>query len=71
MVNLEVTDALIFRGSGSGRYAVHRSSVVVVRKDHKSMYAIRSERWLQKKFGSPLKLDGLDWSTVWGGHGQH
>jgi hypothetical protein len=52
-VNLEVTDALIFRGSRSGRYAVHRSSVVVVSKHHKSMYAIRSESGLEKKFGSP------------------
>jgi hypothetical protein len=48
LVNLEVTDALIFRGSGSVRYVVDRSSVDVVSKHHKSMYAICSESGYKK-----------------------
>ncbi len=48
MLNLEVTDALIFRGSGSLRYVVDRSSVAGVSKHHKSMYAICSESGCKK-----------------------
>ncbi len=48
MVNLEVTDALIFRGSRSVCYMVDRSSVDVVSKHHKSMYAICSESGCKK-----------------------
>ncbi len=48
MVNLEVIDALIFRGSGSVRYEVDRSSVDVVSKHRKSMYAIFSESGCKK-----------------------
>jgi hypothetical protein len=48
LVNLEVTDALIFRGSGSVRHVVDRSSVDVVSKHHKSMFAICSESGCKK-----------------------
>jgi hypothetical protein len=48
LLNLEVTDALIFRGSGSVRYVADRSSVDAVSKHHKSMYAICSESGCNK-----------------------
>jgi hypothetical protein len=48
LMKLEVTDALIFRGSRSVRYVVDRSSVDVVSKHHKSMYAICSESGCKK-----------------------
>jgi hypothetical protein len=47
-MNLEVTDALVFGESGSVRYVVDRSSVDVVSKNHKSMYAIYSESGCKK-----------------------
>jgi hypothetical protein len=48
LMNLEVTDGLIFQGSGSVRYVVDRSSVDLVSKHQKSMYEICSESGCKK-----------------------
>jgi hypothetical protein len=53
--NLKVTDGLIFRGSGSERYTVDRSWVVVVRKHTNGcMQSVR-------RVGCKWNLDHLHW----------